>query len=267
MSPALYLIDTSGLFRDLAGQAAPRGVDGSADGRSHRDLSAAWSWSFCTRLVRVADRTEKRRMLRGGVRLGSHERWRLGACGRGPAGAHRDEDKHRSAGPVDLLIAATAEHQRLILLTDDKDFEVVASVTGQPVRRVADAPSSSAGRAAAARAQGRRRGRLVADRAQARHLVDVLLGGGLGVGVRGGVLARQPGREVPARVLVVGRDRGGGELGGEGGRGRLLEGRAVDGRALGRGAALGRPGPLRARALARAARSRSRACAAASASR
>ena len=54
-----------------------------------------------------------------------------------------ERGQHRSAGPADLLIAATAEHQRLILLTDDKDFEVVASVTGQPVRRVADAPSSS----------------------------------------------------------------------------------------------------------------------------
>jgi hypothetical protein len=49
--------------------------------------------------------------------------------------------QHRSAGPVDLLIAATAERQRLILLTDDRDFEVVASVTGQPVRRVTDLPS------------------------------------------------------------------------------------------------------------------------------
>jgi hypothetical protein len=54
-----------------------------------------------------------------------------------------ERGQHRSAGPVDLLIAATAEHQRLILLTDDKDFAVVASVTGQPVRRVVDAPSSS----------------------------------------------------------------------------------------------------------------------------
>jgi predicted nucleic acid-binding protein len=44
--------------------------------------------------------------------------------------------RHRSAGPVDLLIAATAERERLIVLTDDRDFEVVASVTGQPVRRV-----------------------------------------------------------------------------------------------------------------------------------
>ena len=51
-----------------------------------------------------------------------------------------ERGQHRSAGPVDLLIAATAERERLILLCDDKDFELVASVTGQPVRRVGDPP-------------------------------------------------------------------------------------------------------------------------------
>jgi predicted nucleic acid-binding protein len=55
-----------------------------------------------------------------------------------------ERGRHRSAGPVDLLIAATAEQERLIMLTDDRDFEVVASVTGQPVRRVVDAPSPTA---------------------------------------------------------------------------------------------------------------------------
>jgi len=44
---------------------------------------------------------------------------------------------HRSAGPVDLLIAATAERSGLIVLCDDRDFETVSAVTGQPVRRVA----------------------------------------------------------------------------------------------------------------------------------
>jgi hypothetical protein len=43
---------------------------------------------------------------------------------------------HRSAGPVDLLIAATAERSELIILCDDRDFETVSAVTGQPVRRV-----------------------------------------------------------------------------------------------------------------------------------
>jgi predicted nucleic acid-binding protein len=46
--------------------------------------------------------------------------------------------RHRSAGPVDLLIAATAEREGLIVLCDDRDFQTVASVTGQPVKLVAN---------------------------------------------------------------------------------------------------------------------------------
>ena len=45
---------------------------------------------------------------------------------------------HRSAGPVDLLIAATAERGRLTLLSDDRDFTAIAQVTGQPVKLVTD---------------------------------------------------------------------------------------------------------------------------------
>jgi predicted nucleic acid-binding protein len=45
---------------------------------------------------------------------------------------------HRSAGPVDLLIAATAERAGLTVLCDDRDFMAVAQVTGQPVRLVTD---------------------------------------------------------------------------------------------------------------------------------
>lgn len=43
---------------------------------------------------------------------------------------------HRSAGAVDLVVAATADQQGLTLLHDDKDFECVAHVTGQPLARV-----------------------------------------------------------------------------------------------------------------------------------
>ena len=46
--------------------------------------------------------------------------------------------KHRIAGPVDLLIAATAEQQHLTVLCDDRVFETVASVTRQRVRLVTD---------------------------------------------------------------------------------------------------------------------------------
>ena len=44
----------------------------------------------------------------------------------------------QSAGPVDLIIAATAEQERPTVLCDDRDFEVVASVTHQRVRLVTD---------------------------------------------------------------------------------------------------------------------------------
>ncbi|QVQ53291.1 PIN domain nuclease [Spiractinospora alimapuensis] len=42
--------------------------------------------------------------------------------------------QHRSAGAVDLLLAATAELTGTTLLHGDRDFECVAAVTGQPVQ-------------------------------------------------------------------------------------------------------------------------------------
>ena len=41
---------------------------------------------------------------------------------------------HRSAGPVDLVIAATAELQGLTLLHRDHDFDCIATVTGQAMQ-------------------------------------------------------------------------------------------------------------------------------------
>jgi predicted nucleic acid-binding protein len=43
--------------------------------------------------------------------------------------------QHRSAGPIDLLVAATAELNDLTLLHFDNDFDCVAAVTGQPLER------------------------------------------------------------------------------------------------------------------------------------
>lgn len=42
--------------------------------------------------------------------------------------------QHRSAGPADLLVAATAELQGLTLLHHDHDFGCIAGVTGQAVQ-------------------------------------------------------------------------------------------------------------------------------------
>ncbi|MEV8308938.1 PIN domain nuclease [Streptomyces flavidovirens] len=41
------------------------------------------------------------------------------------------QGRHRSAGAVDLLVAATAELQGLTVLHYDNDFETIASITGQ----------------------------------------------------------------------------------------------------------------------------------------
>ncbi|MFH9858452.1 PIN domain nuclease [Streptomyces sp. NPDC017202] len=52
-----------------------------------------------------------------------------------------EKGRHRSAGAVDLLVAATAELQGLTVLHHDNDFETIASVTGRSTQWLA-APGS-----------------------------------------------------------------------------------------------------------------------------
>lgn len=47
-----------------------------------------------------------------------------------------DEGCHQSASPVDLLVAVIARHHKLTVLHQDADFETIARITGQPVRRI-----------------------------------------------------------------------------------------------------------------------------------
>lgn len=47
-----------------------------------------------------------------------------------------DRGQHRAPSIPDLLIAAIAESAALVVLHDDKDFELIAGVTGQRVERV-----------------------------------------------------------------------------------------------------------------------------------
>jgi predicted nucleic acid-binding protein len=47
-----------------------------------------------------------------------------------------DRGHHRAPSVPDLLIAATAETAGLIVLHDDKDFELIAEVTGQRTQRL-----------------------------------------------------------------------------------------------------------------------------------
>ncbi len=47
-----------------------------------------------------------------------------------------ERGQHRATSIPDLLIAATAEMAQLTVLHDDKDFELIADITGQPIERL-----------------------------------------------------------------------------------------------------------------------------------
>jgi len=47
-----------------------------------------------------------------------------------------DRGQHRAPSIPDLIIAATAELTGLAVLHVDKDFEIIASITGQPLERL-----------------------------------------------------------------------------------------------------------------------------------
>jgi predicted nucleic acid-binding protein len=47
-----------------------------------------------------------------------------------------DRARHRAPSIPDLIIAATAELAGLTVLHLDKDFEIIADITGQPVERL-----------------------------------------------------------------------------------------------------------------------------------
>jgi len=135
VTPAIYLIDTSGLFRIL-----------------RSDLRKAWSDQLASGVIAVcpiveleflysarslADRLEKRQLMSelfGWVPMREAAYERAGEVQQLLTGS----GTHRSAGPIDLLIAATAESDRLTVLCDDRDFQAVAAVTGQSVKFVTD---------------------------------------------------------------------------------------------------------------------------------
>ena len=135
MSPALYLIDTSGLFRILQAKLRQAWSDQLTAGVIA--ICPVVELEFLYSARSLADRLEKQRLLRelfGWVPMSDR------AYDRADEVQQRltETGRHRSAGPVDLLIAATAERERLIILCDDRDFEVVAAVTGQPVKLVTE---------------------------------------------------------------------------------------------------------------------------------
>ncbi|WP_432139214.1 MULTISPECIES: PIN domain nuclease [unclassified Streptomyces] len=133
MTVADYLIDTSALARVLLAQN-----------------TAEWDDRIAVGLVAICDLTElevlysarsSANRARLKAALDAHYVW----CPM-PDGIYRRsrvvqeqltaKGEHRSAGPVDLLIAAAAEEAGLTLLHYDRDFETIARTTGQQVRTI-----------------------------------------------------------------------------------------------------------------------------------
>ena len=133
MSPALYLIDTSGMFRILQETLRREWSDPLAAGVIATCPVVEMEFLYSARSL--ADRMEKQRLLHdlfSWVPM-SDRVWERAAE---VQQLLTEAGTHRSAGPVDLLIAATAERERLTVLCDDHDFSSVAAVTGQPVHLI-----------------------------------------------------------------------------------------------------------------------------------
>ncbi|MFJ9544414.1 PIN domain nuclease [Streptomyces sp. NPDC101225] len=132
MSVADYLIDTSALARILLRQAAPE-----------------WEQCIGAGLIALCDLTELEVLYSARSakdRDAIQERLNQFAWCPMPDGIYRRarvvqgqltaKGEHRSAGAVDLLVAATAEEAGLTLLHFDRDFDTIARTTGQPVRMI-----------------------------------------------------------------------------------------------------------------------------------
>ncbi len=135
MSPALYLIDTSGLFRILQDELRKAWSDQLVAGVIAMCPIVELEFLFSARSL--ADRLEKQQLMHdlfGWVPMPERAYERAGEVQQ----MLTEDGMHRSAGPVDLLIAATAERERLTVLCDDRDFQAIARMTGQPVKLVTD---------------------------------------------------------------------------------------------------------------------------------
>ena len=132
MSAAQFLIDTSALARFMRGDAEQYGWDEAAAADLIATCPITELEFFCS--ARSAeDRAqgiEDMRLLFSWVPVDDRaysRAWEVqnALTGRG---------QHRSAGAVDLVVAATAELQGLTLLHRDRDFECIAAVTGQALQ-------------------------------------------------------------------------------------------------------------------------------------
>jgi predicted nucleic acid-binding protein len=132
VNPAQFLIDTSALARFMRSDAEIYGWDQAA-AAALIAVCPITELEFFFSARSAADRAqgiEDMRLLFGWVPVDdrAYDRaWEV-------QGLLTKRGQHRSAGPVDLVVAATAELQGLTLLHRDRDFECVAAVTGQALQ-------------------------------------------------------------------------------------------------------------------------------------
>ncbi|WP_455361185.1 PIN domain-containing protein [Streptomyces sp. SYSU K21746] len=133
MNVADYLIDTSAVARVLLGRTTPEWED-----RIGAGLVAICDFTELEVLYSARSTADRERLKSA---LNTHYAW----CPV-PDGVYRRarvvqeqltaKGEHRSAGPVDLLVAAVAEESGLTLLHYDRDFTTIARTTGQPARMI-----------------------------------------------------------------------------------------------------------------------------------
>ena len=132
MMSAQFLIDTSALARLMRSDAESFGWD-QAVAAGLVAVCPITELEFCYSANSAKDRESLIADLRSAfgwvpVHDGAFDRaWEV-------QGELTDQGQHRSAGPVDLVVAATAELFGLTLLHHDRDFATIAGVTGQALR-------------------------------------------------------------------------------------------------------------------------------------
>jgi predicted nucleic acid-binding protein len=132
VSPAKFLIDTSALARLMRSGGFSLGWD-QAVASGLVAVCPITELEFFYSARSAADRASAIQDMRdsfGWVPV--HDRAFARACE--VQGELTEKGQHRSAGPVDLVLAATAEFFDLTLLHHDHDFDVISAITGQPTR-------------------------------------------------------------------------------------------------------------------------------------
>ncbi|MCX5392049.1 PIN domain nuclease [Streptomyces sp. NBC_00094] len=132
MNAAQFLIDTSALARFMRTDAEQFGWDQAAAAGLIATCPIT-ELEFFYSARSAADRAqgiEDMRLLFGWVPVDDRAYGRAWQVQE----ALTKRGQHRSAGAVDLVVAATAELQGLTLLHCDRDFECIAAVTGQALQ-------------------------------------------------------------------------------------------------------------------------------------